>query len=208
MSGVEYVPQIFSRYALANISNINPTYLRNAKYVFGFNEPDHDGSYMKPADGAARWEHMEELADKYDLTIVGPCVSNFNSGEWWLDQFRGIFKNNTGREPRFDHMCLHTYFEPTQVDQMFGNIERMYKEYKKPIWINEFACPPYKECGPADQLAFMKKAVPRLESAEYIFRYSWYQAREKAGPKGGSSLLDGDASVVKRTLLGDWYNRF
>ena len=31
-----------------------------------------------------------------------------------------------------------------------------YKEYKKPIWINEFACPPYKECGPADQLAFMK----------------------------------------------------
>jgi hypothetical protein len=111
VNGVDYIPQIFSRYALANISNIDPQYLTNATYIFGFNEPDHSGSYMKPQDGAARWEHMEELADKFNLLIVGPCISNFNSGEWWLSEFREIFKNNTGREPRMDKRgwttCAH-----------------------------------------------------------------------------------------------------
>jgi hypothetical protein len=163
---------------------------------------------MKPQDGAARWEHMEELADKFNLTIVGPCVSNFESGEWWLSQFRESFRNNTGREPRMDHMCLHTYFEPNEVNKMFGNIERMYKDYNKPIWINEFACPPYKSCTAADELKFAKLAVPRLEAADYVFRYAWFQAREGAGPKSGSSLLDSNASTVARTPLGNWYNAF
>ena len=40
MGGAEYVPQIWSKYALANISNINATFLRGARFVLGYNEPE------------------------------------------------------------------------------------------------------------------------------------------------------------------------
>ena len=56
-----------------------------------------------------------------------------------------------------------------------------YKDYKRPIWINEFACPPYKDCTAADELKFAKIAVPRLEATDYIYRYAWYQARQGVG---------------------------
>jgi hypothetical protein len=198
------VPQIFSKYALANISNINATFLRHAKYVLGYNEPDHDGSYLKPADGADRWPAMEALADAWNLTLVAPCVSNYASGQWWLQQFNQECNRTLGRPCRFDHMCLHTYFEPDQVGTMFDSIGRMYRDYGKPIWLNEFACPPYKNCTAADELTFAKKVVPRLENTSFIFRYAWFEARKAS--KGGCSLLDPDATAVKRTALGDWYN--
>ena len=44
----------------------------------------------------------------------------------------------TGREPRLDHMCLHCYNE--EPSGMIAQIERMAKDYKRPLWINEFAC--------------------------------------------------------------------
>lgn len=45
------------------------------------------------------------VADALNLTVISPCVSNYDSGLWWLNQFREAFRNTTGREPRMDHMC-------------------------------------------------------------------------------------------------------
>ena len=75
------------------------------------------------------------------MTVVSPCVSNYNDGLWWLNTFRTAFRNSTGREPRMDHMCLHCYTNSAQ--NMMSSINAMAKDYKRPIWINEFACPPY-----------------------------------------------------------------
>ena len=124
VGGAEYVPQIWSKYALANISNINATFLRGARFVLGYNEPDHSGSYLKPKDGADRWIHMEALADEFNLTLVAPCVSNYASGQWWLSEFNKECNATFGRPCRYDHMCVHTYFEPSQVGAMFSAIER------------------------------------------------------------------------------------
>ena len=207
VDGAEYVPMIFSKFALANISRINTTFLQGARYVFGYNEPDHSGTYLKPKDGADRWIHMEQLADAYNLTLVAPCVSNYASGEWWLHEFNQECNASFGRPCRFDHMCVHTYFEPAQVGAMFDALDRMHRDYGKPIWVNEFACPPYKNCSAADELRFAKLVVPRLEATPYIYRYAWFQARlSNAKGKGGCSLLGANASTVRRTVLGDWYN--
>ena len=264
VSGVEYIPMIFSKYALANTSNINQTYLEGAKYIFGYNEPDHSGSYLDPKQGADRWLAMEALARTWGLLLVAPCVSNYASGQWWLQQFDLECRAKYGRPCHSDHMCLHTYFDLSAVDAMFDTVERMHHDYGKvrvsrspftppsdehtlsehtllssahtlgnentaslseshiihtnryflygghcgqPIWLNEFACPPYKKCGAADQLAFAKKVVPRLEGLDYVYRYAWFEARKgDTDGKGGCSLLDPDASAVRRTPLGDWYN--
>lgn len=44
----------------------------------------------------------------------------------------------------------------------------MYRAYQRPIWINEFACPPYQNCTASHQLQFMKSALPVLEQSPYV----------------------------------------
>jgi hypothetical protein len=51
---------------------------------------------------------------------------------------------------------------------MNDTINAMYRTYKRPIWINEFACPPYQNCTAEHQLAFMKEALPVLEESPYV----------------------------------------
>lgn len=101
-------------------------------------------------------------------------------------------------------MCLHTYFEPTEVQNLFDSLERMHSDYGKPIWLNEFACPPYKNCSASDQLVFAKEVVPWLEHTDFVYRYAWFEARAQ----GGEALLVNASSNggVARTVLGDWYN--
>ena len=103
-------------------------------------------------------------------------------------------------------MCLHTYFEPDQVQSLFDSLSRMWADYKRPIWLNEFACPPYKQCSADDQLTFMQKVLPRLEALPYLFRYAWFEARAQ----GNESLLvpSVNASSAELTALGRYYNDF
>ena len=57
----------------------------------------------------------------------------------------------------------------------------MYNDYKKPIWLNEFACPTYKNGTTIEQLKFMQIVLPRLKALPYLFRYAWFEARDKKG---------------------------
>ena len=48
-----YVPMIWGKWALANVTSVIAdlrNHTPNAKYIFGFNEPDHSGSWLKPED--------------------------------------------------------------------------------------------------------------------------------------------------------------
>ena len=155
----------------------------HARFIFGFNEPDHSGSYLKPQDAAARWLAMEKVALALNLTLVSPCVSNYESGLWWLNVFRGAFRNITGREPRMDHMCLHQYVH--SASKMMSTIHAMFRDYNRPIWLNEFACPPYQNCTAQHQLQFMQAALPLLEACPYIYRYAWYVNRDNRDPPKG-----------------------
>jgi hypothetical protein len=205
LSGVEYVPMVWGKFALHNVSQMNTTFIRGARYIFSFNEPDHSGSsYLPPAEGAARWPDMVALASLFNLTLVAPCVSNFESGEWWLAAWHAACRNSTGAPCAHDHSCLHTYFEPADEGALFDSLARMHAAYARPIWLNEFACPPYKQCSAAAQLAFARAVVPRLEALPYLFRYAWFEARAA----GNESLLadGGNATNVARTPLGDFYN--
>lgn len=204
VDGVEYIPMIWGKYALKNISDMNTTFFIGARTIFSFNEPDHTGSsFLPPAEAAERWPNMVALARAFNLTLVAPCVSNYASGQWWLAAFNEGCKNLTGKSCAYDHMCLHTYFNVSHVSDLFSSLERMHADYGLPIWLNEFACPPYKHCSAADQLKFAQLVVPRLESLPYLYRYAWFEARSQ----GNETLLVWDnATSVQRTPLGDFYN--
>jgi hypothetical protein len=203
----EYVPMVWGKWALKNATALEAdlrAHAPGARFVFGFNEPDHSGSYTKPTDAAARWPAMEAAAAALRLTLVSPCVSNYASGDWWLKTFRAAFVNASGREPRMDHMCVHAY---GTAKAMMNEVDALYRDYRRPIWVNEFACPPYKGCTAPHQLEMMKQALPLLEASPYVFRYAWYVNRDaRPAPKGDDSLhVNGSASL---TPLGKFYRAF
>ncbi len=108
VDGVEWVPQIWGKYALKNISQMNTTFIAGSRYIFSFNEPDHSGSsYLPPSEGAERWPQMIALGSAFNLTVIAPCVSNYASGQWWLSEWNKGCVNATGKACQFDHMCLH-----------------------------------------------------------------------------------------------------
>ena len=72
--GVEYVPMIWGKYALKNITQMNTTFIQGARSIFSFNEPDHTGSsWLPPAEAAERWPDMVELARTFNLTLGAWC---------------------------------------------------------------------------------------------------------------------------------------
>ena len=77
---LEYVPMIWGKWALSNATNVireltELTRVSPIRSIFGFNEPDHSGSYLKPQDAAERWPAMEHVAESLNLTLISPCVS-------------------------------------------------------------------------------------------------------------------------------------
>ena len=86
----------------------------------------------------------------------------------------------------------------------------MHADHARPIWLNEFAAPPYKHASTTDQLALAQKVVPKLEALPYLFRYAWFEARADGNetllvPAGPNAT---GPPAVALTPLGAWYNAF
>lgn len=64
--------------------------------------------------------------------------------------------------------------DATQVFNRFkAYLTSIHNLYGLPIWITEFNANPYRST--ATQLAFMKLALPYLETLDYVERYNWFQ---------------------------------
>ena len=95
-----------------------------------------------------------------------------------------------------------------------NKLERLYERYGKKIWLTEFAL-----CCTRDEEAviqFVQEIIPRLEEADYIYKYSWFITRyneDQVTLNGGrddwyldsvNSLLVGDSQELSR--VGKLYN--
>ena len=66
---------IWGKWALANATAVIAelkNHTPHARFIFGFNEPDHSGSWLKPQDAAARWPAMEECGASAVFVVVFP----------------------------------------------------------------------------------------------------------------------------------------
>jgi hypothetical protein len=139
-----------------------------AKCVMGFNEPNQQGqSDMDAGHGAALWQqHIDHLHDQGYRTI-SPATTSAPSGIQWM---RDFFKACQGC--RVDVVALHYY--GTDADDMIQYIESFYNEFKKPIWVTEFACQNFSGGRQATQdeiFAFMKKVTEWMDSTWYVEKY-------------------------------------
>ena len=88
--------------------------------------------------------------------------------------------------------------------------------YGRKVWLTEFARPNTRNADTV--LNFMKDILPKLEAAESVWKYSWFESRfgeDEIGSNSGdwyldkaNSLLEVSAETPILTALGKYYDGF
>ncbi|XP_060569539.1 uncharacterized protein LOC132727951 [Ruditapes philippinarum] len=183
-------------------------YLNNeAAFLMAFNEPNHmTQSNIDPVLAASVWGEVEALANGRPIVSPSPARCDgpncLCSTEEWFDAF---FANCV--DCRVDYLATHMYSCNPYETMEF--LENLYNKYGLKIWLTEFACP--NTWNDAVQFAYMEAVLPMLESAAYIYKYSWFVSRVTFETR--TDFIDMSASLLEPyssqlTWLGEYYNSF
>eukprot|EP01063_Lacrimia_lanifica_P041758 TRINITY_DN9812_c0_g1_i1.p1 TRINITY_DN9812_c0_g1~~TRINITY_DN9812_c0_g1_i1.p1 ORF type:complete len:294 (+),score=86.40 TRINITY_DN9812_c0_g1_i1:74-955(+) len=192
------------------------------KYLLGYNEPDegngHNHPHMcAPAAAAADWPQLQALAAKFTppLELVSPAMSTTGLDDTgksqWLDEFFGNCTAVAGCDPSsVKYIAFHDY--QGNVTELLGRVDGLYSRYNRPLWLTEFAINKWSSGfspSRADQDAYMKAALPALDTHPGVFRYAWYTARDAPPPPSqgwsGGSLLEWNVTNPTLTSTGAVY---
>jgi hypothetical protein len=198
-TGIEFVPMIWGA---STVSGAIPS---GSSFLLGFNEPNFmSQANLTPAQAAADWPALQANAVLSALAggIVGPAMN-----------FCGPVASCNGTDPfqylstfladcagcEVDYVAAHWYNcdLPSLQDYLEsgGNLAG-YEQFGKPIWLTEFSCD--GNATEAQQEAYMRAAIPYLESNPRVFRYAWFSA----SPIPNAQLVNADGSP---TALGQVY---
>ena len=181
LSGIEWVPMAWN--APVNLTDFENRIPSGSLYLLGFNEPNFKSqANMTPAQAAAAWPGLEQVAANKGLKLVSPavnwcgdCVDGVtNDPVDWLDKF---FAACPGC--KVDYIAIHSYAPGSAA---LSNYLDKFRKYNKPLWITEFAPwdPPKPDFDGV--VKYMKEAIPILENDPIVFRYSWFATRVGTNP--------------------------
>jgi hypothetical protein len=167
-----------------------------SKVCFTFNEPDKaDQAALSPEVACTAWkDNVNKFKNDYPgVNFVGPSVSNSekaNEGLAWLASFdsvcsdAGITTNN-----------FHWYGPPTGSWGGFAGfksyIEQAHAQTGKDFYVGEFGL---REASGEDSAAFLKEALPYLDSHPNCVGYSYFAA--------GAFITDKLYDMTNDNLLG------
>jgi len=195
--GIEFVPMVWNQ---TTVSSALPS---GSKFVLGFNEPNFfTQANLSPTQAAGYWPALQANAASASVSIVGPAMNycgpasqcHATSPYQYLKDFFAACPNC-----KVDYVAVHWYNcdLPSLRDYLEpgGNLEG-FEQFGKPIWLTEFSCD--GSATVAQQEAFMRAAIPYLESNPNVFRYSWFSA----DPIPNAKLVNSDGTP---TALGQVY---
>ena len=192
-TSAEFVPQVWGDWT--KLSWVEPpaqAVSRGAKYLLGFNEPDHtDQGNVTVAQAIALWPSFNQPG----VLIGSPAAA----GTTWLDQF---MQQVTAQRLRVDFIAMHWYgWDPGTCDNVSGLEGKIQwaEQYHRPIWITELSC---RNQGAAVVNKFYVDALAMFERHPLVARYSWYLSRA-TGEFATASLLDPVSG--QPTTLGNSY---
>lgn len=197
--GIEFVPMQWGKWgcspeAMQQIKAAGRTTL------LGFNEPDQESQANMSVENALElWPLLESTGLR-----LGSPAGVHPDGEW-MTAFMQEAKN---RGLRIDFVTIHSYMG-SSVAHFFQRLEKIYRLYKKPLWITEFAVADWqaREDRPNRYLTdavlrFMEEALPKLEATDYVERYAWFSAAPSSPVLGPSALFNEEGSLNR---LGQLY---
>ncbi|KYF60985.1 glycosyl hydrolase [Sorangium cellulosum] len=135
---------------------------------------------LSAAEAAALWPQIEEIADEKGLQLVSPAVNFCGGGCHETDPFAYLDAFFAACEGcRVDFIAAHWYAcDRPALEWYLGELKR----YRRPIWLTELSCGDGEDRSPEAQAAYMREAVPLLESDPDVFRYAWFSGRTEAIP--------------------------
>jgi hypothetical protein len=183
--------------------SVNGSIPAGAAFLLTFNEPNfHAQSNLTAQAAADLWPTLEAKAKAAGVPLVSPGMN-----------FCGPASSCNGTDPyqylkdffaacsdcEVDYVAVHWYNcdLPSLKDYLEpgGSLEG-FEQFGKPIWLTEFSCD--GSASAADQEAYLRAAVPYLESNPHVFRYAWFSA----DPIPNAKLIADDGSP---TALGEVY---
>jgi hypothetical protein len=170
------------------------------KRILAFNEPDEKTqSNMTVETALERWSILESL----DVPLISPSCARPN-GDW----LKSFMSQADAKGKRVDWIGVHWY-GGANVASFKTNMIHFHQLYQRPILITEFAPADWNATtvennrfSPAAVLAFMKDALPWLESQHWIVGYCWFSFKITL-PVGTSSALFTENG--KLTTCGRYY---
>lgn len=171
---VEFVPMIHSA---KNVDDRIQS-SRPVRALLGFNEPDgHGGSHqagMTVAEAIALWPKLEARG----LRLGSPATTQF--GTLGRNSWQGRFMAEVERRNlRVDFMAVHYYSPDGDVEDFRNWLIAVYKAYKRPIWVTEFALIDWNRPHRATYEAnatFAYEAVRMMETLPFVERHAWFAA--------------------------------
>jgi len=222
--GILYIPMQWGRTTAQSLAELRAYYSSHpeCKYLLGFNEPNLGagvgGSGITPSAAAADWEKLEQLAEEFDLELVGPALQYsgerlsdgvvYDTPKKWMDAFINAYKNTHGcRSPRYDYFCLHCYMNWPQAQS--GYIKEYVKEYGKKVWLTEFCAWEYNNGGQNESAAAQKSSmiqkVDFLDSYAGADKYAWFMSSQHTSDIPFNSLFTKVGSDGSLTIVGEEY---
>jgi hypothetical protein len=163
---------------------------RDISTLLGFNEPDdceaQSGRWhglCEPGVAAAYFAQLQATGLR-----IGSPVAREGGERTWLAEFAAAARP---RGARFDFVAMHWYDwndDPSKSpladpDKVFARfklaIERAHEKYQLPLWVTEFNANPWRQ--PPVQAAFLRLALPYLESNPNVERYAFFEPAERDG---------------------------
>ena len=208
---LEYVPMVWGGGIDNEVSKDRiRAYLRehpSIRYILGFNEPNFTSqSHLTPTQAAAQWPHIEQIADEFGLTIVGPAL-NYAPANGAVSENGKVYTNpfdwydaffTACPDCRVDHIAIHLYMPEGGMKPVIDQL----KKYNRPIWLTEFNRNDGTSNSTAeDHLNFITSEVEYLEKEPAIFRYAWFMTYSRAYAVNLLDLGEGNLTELGKVYV-------
>jgi len=201
---VEFVPMIHGEKDV----NKKITSSRRVKSLLGFNEPDQSkGAHqagMTVEHAAALWPKLE----KRGLRLGSPATTQgatLGRNSWQRRFMTEVEK----RGLRVDFMAVHYYSKDGDVNAFRNWLQAVHREYKRPIWVTEFALIDWNRPGRATyekNARFAEEAIRMMETLPYVERHAWFAANPYPW-KGRTPQINLVDHNMKPTPVGHAFDR-
>jgi len=210
---MDYIPMAWGDRpeALTGLDNYLQSANPKPRVVLAINEPNlKDQAFIKPETTATLYGKIKDIADKYQLSVVGPNMSlgsptdgsitamdpieNKQVTYTFMVPFLKAFFFYLGKTD-VPGLGLHTY---GSIGEMKWAVGEMHKQFNCPVWVTEYA--EWKASDPKAERDYLIQATDFLERTPYVQGYAWFKER---ADNGKISLLEKEPG--KLTELGEAY---
>ena len=201
---VEFVPMIHgARDVNKRIRSDLPV-----RALLGFNEPDGgNGSHqanMSVSEAIRLWPRLERRG----LRLGSPATTQGQTlgPNSWQRQFMTQVE---AKGLRVDFMAVHYYSTTGDVREFQRWLKAVYAEYRRPIWVTEFAYIDWRRPHTASyekNAKFIQQSMLMMERLPYVERYAWFAANPYPW-KGRTPEINLVKNDLTHTPVGQAFDR-